>query len=250
INGVTQELNKYINNKYPGQNKSLNPPIAIVLDMLQVSVNWRDPSNFRGANEPRQGPSCTEYQILFDVVAERLDAIANFYTVKSGEDTIPISNEIIPANFRVDNTQYKFVKQSFNLPPEAVLWVQRMQTKNREVKEAISFLDLFVLLIILGGFGSWVYLLRLHLDDSRKVNLEEYFYRPVLGMALALAIFIINLSVHSVVSKSEIDKVRQEPLIVLAFIAGFLSDRTYSCIEQTARKKMAQDSEEPKSPSS
>ena len=223
---VTTELSKYIQNKYEGKDESLIPPIATVLDRLQISVNWRDSAKIDKETEGKNSLTCKDYYILFDVVNERLRAIANSYT-SSYRDNITFNNNLIPGNFRIQG----FIEKEIPLPLEAVLWVQRIANENQQFKEAISFLDLFVLLIILGGFGSWVYLVRLHINDLIPVKLHEYFYRPVLGMALAIGVFIINLSFHSLVSNSQIDKVRHETLIVLAFTAGLLSDKTYEFIE-------------------
>ena len=242
VSHVTNELNKYINIKYKGIDKNLIPPIATVLDRLQINVNWRNAKQIQNSQKPNekqktneeqkpneeQNITCSDYYILFDIVAERLTVIPRSHDLISTDQSLTIDNNILPPIFRHEG----FKEQKIPLPLEAVLWVKNIQSQHQETQEAISLVSLFVLLIILGAFGSWVYLVRLHILGEKPLRLEEYFYRPILGMALALAVFIINLSFHSLLSNSEMNKVRYETLTVLAFAAGFLSEKTYLAIEK------------------
>ncbi|MGL5196669.1 MAG: hypothetical protein ACRC8Y_24015 [Chroococcales cyanobacterium] len=232
---VSHELNEFIKNRYRRKEDGLIPPIATVLDLLQVNANWREPSKL---SDNKDKLTCTYYRTLFSAIADRLDSIVAVSPVRSEPQIITIASSIIPKDFRPKGAKPEDYTNKVEMPVEVTLWVQRSQKKNQEIKDATSFLDLFVLLIILGGFGSWVYLIRLHLDDSQKVKLEAYFYRPVLGMALAIAVFIINLSLHSLVSSSGIEQVRHETLILLAFTAGLLSDKTYKLIEDVTQEEM------------
>jgi hypothetical protein len=118
------------------------------------------------------------------------------------------------------------------------LWVKARQASTVARNSQISFLDLFILLIILGGFGSWIYLVRRHIDPLIKVDLYEYFYRPPLGMTLAIAVFIVNITLHSFVSTSNINAVRRETLILLAFTAGLLTDKTYEFIAKVTGEQL------------
>jgi hypothetical protein len=63
---------------------------------------------------------------------------------------LQLDNNILPAKFR----SQQFQEQALDLPPEAVLWVRARQAAIAARRSQISFLDLFILLIILGGFGS------------------------------------------------------------------------------------------------
>lgn len=248
---VTKELSKYIKNKYnkyTGPNEVLIPPIATVIDQLQVNVNWRDPSRIKQLTKLENAPTCNDYQILFDIVAKRLEVIAHFSPPVSVGTELKIPNNILPLIFRSKGNEKEkipeFKELDISLPLEVIVWVQAKQIKNQKITDAISFLNLFVLLIILGGFGSWIYLVRLHLNSSPgKVKLQEYFYRPVLGMALAIAVFIVNLSFHSLVSNSSLDQVRKETLILLAFTAGLLSEQTYEFVEGVAKKHVESEDE-------
>lgn len=67
--------------------------------------------------------------------------------------------------------------------------------------------------------------------------LSAYLFRPVLGAFLAVAIFIIDIVAHSIVSTAEITKIRHETLFVLALAAGLLSDHAYDMIN--TRSKLA-----------
>jgi hypothetical protein len=255
--GVNQSLDgstvleQYIQTKYRGQSETSVPPIAVVLDRLQVSVNWRDAKEIDSANGPNVGaPTWNDYCNLFDIAAKRLEAIADFSPEVSVGNTLKISNNIMPSRFRSTDVEIrsadgkqlqkfqKFQEQDIDLPVEAALWVKARQAAIAARKSQISFLDLFILLIILGGFGSWIYLVRRHINPNIPVDLSEYFYRPPLGMALAIAVFIVNLTVHSFVSTSNITEVRRETLILLAFAAGLLSDKTYDFIEKVTGEKI------------
>jgi hypothetical protein len=235
-------LSDYIKGEYSGQDKTSIPPISIVLDRLQVNVSWRDAKEIDNANgNNRDAPSDIDYENLFAIVAKRLEAIADFSPEVSVSSNLKISNNIMPLIFRATkdgSSKEEFKEQEIDLPVEAVLWVKARQSFNTAKESRISFLDLFVLLTILGGFGSWVYLVRRHVDPKITPDLYEYFYRPPLGMTLAIAVFIINISLHSLVSNSNINEVRKETLILLAFTAGLLSDKTYEFIEKVTGEKL------------
>ncbi|MEP1080281.1 hypothetical protein NDI52_33505 [Leptolyngbya sp. PL-A3] len=229
-------LSDYLQNKYLEKDKTLVPPIGIVLDQLQVNVNWRNPEAINEANGPKEKePTADDYARLFAIVDNRLSAMANFSPEVLVSSNLRINNNILPSDFR--STEFK--DKEIDLPLEAVLWVKATQTLSAERKAKLSFLDLFVLLIILGGFGSWIYLVRKHVDPNTPVSLKEYFYRPPLGMALAIAIFIVNITLHSFVSTSNVNEVRRETLILLAFTAGLLSDKTYNFIERVIHEEIS-----------
>ena len=230
----TMLLDQYIQRHYASEDETEIPPIAIVLDRLQVSANWRDATAIDRLNGDNGPPSQSDYNNLFDIVAKRLEAIADFSPEPSVGNRLKLDNNILPAKFRAT----QFQEQAVDLPLEAEMWVKARQASITARKSQISFLDLFVLLIILGGFGSWIYLVRRHLNPDVDVDLQEYFYRPPLGMTLAIAVFIVNLTLHSFVSTSNINEVRRETLILLAFAAGLLSDRTYEFIENVTGEKL------------
>ena len=227
----------YYNKEYlkkEGVDETDIPPIAIVLDRLQLGVSWRDPKKIEEVNGGQELNS-QDYKNLFDIVAKRLNSLAQFSPdISVGSGNLKINNNIVPFKFRKADT---FKEQDTELPPEAILWVKTKQTSIESRKSQLVFLDLFILLIILGGFGSWIYLLRRYFDKETKTRLVEYFYRPPLGMALAIGVFIVNLSVHSFISDSGIKEVRKETLILLAFAAGLLSDKTYEFIEEEILRK-------------
>lgn len=240
-------LSQYTATKYPGLDETAIPPIAIVLDQFQDSnFDWRLAQKSDPKNPGKKVPLwASDYNNLFDIVGKRLEAIADFSPEVSVGSTLSIHSKIIPPKYRPNN----FVLQEVDIPLEAVLWVKARQTILATRKTQISFLDLFILLIILGGFGSWIYLVRRHVDPKTQTSLYEYFYRPPLGMALAIAVFIVNITLHSFVSTSDIKDVRRETLILLAFTAGLLSDKTYDFIEKVTGDKLAGNPGNNKNPS-
>jgi hypothetical protein len=243
-NPLTQDevsllMSDYIEKNYPGKDATSIPPIAIVLDRFQVNVNWRDASALKNVNANKENPGCKDYEILFYIITKRLEAIADFSSQISVGSNIKVSNNIMPLKFRGTKPSLpEFKEQDIDLPLEAVLWVKARQASTTARNSQISFLDLFILLIILGGFGSWIYLVRRHIDPLIKVDLYEYFYRPPLGMTLAIAVFIVNITLHSFVSTSNINAVRQETLILLAFTAGLLTDKTYEFIAKVTGEQL------------
>ena len=247
-------MSEYIEKKYAGKEERSIPPLSVVLDRLQVGVNWRDATAIDEVNGNLKPPTDDDYKNLFDIVAKRLEAIADFSPEVSIGGNLTISNNIMPLKFRSAKSKSKelesdrppeFKELEIDLPVEAVLWVKARQASVAARKTQISFLDLFVLLIILGGFGSWVYLVRRHVDPKITPRLYEYFYRPPLGMTLAIAVFIVNITLHSFVSNSNINEVRRETLILLAFTAGLLSDKTYEFIEKATGEKLGHKENEP-----
>ncbi len=237
---VSQKLQDYLAKTYANEDPVLIPPVPLILDRLQLNLNWRDPVRIGQENASKKSPTDAEYESYFESVIKRLELIATYSPVQEGDSSTPesakslqIRNDIVPTVFR----GAQFQETDIPLPPEAVLWVQLRKRALIQKNNQLSLLDTFVLLIILGGFGSWIFLVRSHLDpDKKTIGLRAYVYRPLLGMALALAVFIVDVSLHSVVSTAKIDQIRRETLILLAFAAGLLSEKTYKYVEDIAGK--------------
>jgi hypothetical protein len=249
---ASQRLQDYLAKVYANQDPVLIPPVTLVLDRLQLDLNWRDLSRIGQVNAtknpPINPPTDADYDTYFDAVTKRLESIATYTPVKEGDSStlesakpLQIRNDIVPPVFRGPN----FRESDIDLPPEAVLWVQQKKKVLIQKNNQLSLLDTFVLLIILGGFGSWIFLVRSHINrDEESLGLRAYIYRPLLGMALALAVFIVDVSLHSVVSTAKMDQIRRETLILLAFAAGLLSEKTYQYVEGFVNRRLDQAEED------
>ena len=57
-----------------------------------------------------------------------------------------------------------------------------------------------------------------------------------LGILLAIATFVVNLSVNGLTSTARVEDLRTEGLLLLAFAAGLLSDQTYERLTKAANQ--------------
>ena len=127
--------------------------------------------------------------------------------------------------------------EKVRLPSEVVSWLTKEKIRIDKQKQLDELIDTFILLIALGGFGNIIFLTRDFITGQNDILLSAYLFRPVLGAFLAVAIFIIDIVAHSVVSTAEITKIRHETLFLLALAAGLLSDHAYDVIN--TRSKLA-----------
>ena len=231
-------LREYFSEKYSGKFYEEVPPIASVLDLLQVNISWRDlekinefkeePKKIKQKedNKPDDKPNDykkQDFDILFEIIEAKLIAL----TTSNSENvnSLTISNEILPAKFRFSPSD-KFEKKEIPLPPEAKNWViQEIATKNR-----LKFIDTCMLLIILGAFGSIIFLISQHMKNEDKIEIKSYIFRPIFGILLAIATFVISISINGLTSTGKIEDLRTETILFLAFAAGLLSDKTYEMI--------------------
>ena len=84
------------------------------------------------------------------------------------------------------------------------------------------------------------------MENDKNIPIRSYIYRPILGMSLALAVFITNASIHTLISDAEITSIKRETLFLLAFAAGLISEKTYSLIVHKAKKVIENEHENKK----
>ena len=70
--------------------------------------------------------------------------------------------------------------------------------------------------------------------------LSDYIFRPILGIFLAVAVFVVDILAHSIISTSSILEIRYEPLYILALGAGLLSETAYAWVRRNADSAFAQ----------
>ncbi len=216
----SQVMDDYLSKKY--KSSAEMPPLGLVLDEIQIHDNWRN---------PKENLPVNEYINLFKTIEFRLTTIAT-HNIED-LNSVEIEATILPKNFRGEGFDPSLKS---NLPLEAQSWIKAEAKRINERTKTINLLDTFLLLIILGGFGSLIFLVREHMENEKNIPIKSYIYRPILGMSLALAIFITNASIHTVISDAEIESIKRETLFLLAFAAGLISEQAYSLIVHKAKE--------------
>jgi hypothetical protein len=87
---------------------------------------------------------------------------------------------------------------------------------------------------VLGAFGALIFLIRDYITADQEKNLSDYIFRPVPGMFLAVAVFVVDILAHTVISSASILQIRYEPLYILALGAGLLSETAYDWVRRSA----------------
>lgn len=155
----------------------------------------------------------------------------------------------VSANKNIDPKSYKIgadvISQAFggsglntvaySLPLEVVAWIEEDRRVRQFLLDRAALIDTFLLLIVLGALGSLIFLTRDYISLESATGLAAYFFRPILGMFLAMAMFILDILAHAVISEAGILEVRAETLYVLAFAAGLLSEQAYSAVSTRAQ---------------
>jgi hypothetical protein len=215
-NSCVEYLQIYLHDfRYP-------PPIESVLDALMKNPSWSDRSTLiKGSPEQIN----QQYWPLFEKITIKLNEIARekLTDLKSVQISIAIPEALkLPGESSI---------QEISLPPGAQIWV------SEEMKriERAELIDTFFLLIVLGAFGSLIFLTKEYIDKEDHLPLSAYIFRPILGMFLALGMFVIDAMAHTILSNASILQVRREPLLVLAFAAGLLSEHAYDVISIRAK---------------
>jgi hypothetical protein len=210
------------------------PPIAIVLDVL--SENWnviaddchpedRDQVN-RYHRDVRE-----KYTSLFRKVDARLQS----YTAGPTGTDRPLSIEytVLPPDLRVKDAG------AVSLPPEVLtqvgVWASHERTKAEQRKMRAALVDSFLLLTVIGAFGSLIFLMRDYIEEQ-ALCMGTYVFRPLLGVFLAMAIFTLDVLAHAIISTASVLELRHEPLYVLALAAGLLSEPAYEAIKLRAEQ--------------
>jgi hypothetical protein len=106
------------------------------------------------------------------------------------------------------------------LPLPVQSWVLRQRMQR-------TLLDLFVLLSVIGTFGSLIYLL-VQFIAGHPTTMAEFLFRPTLGAFLAVAIFVADIGILGMTSSAGVFEVRAPTLYLFALGAGLSSDVIYA----------------------
>jgi hypothetical protein len=207
------------------------PPIGAILDVVLPA--WK------GAIQ------CDEqqYVALFDKVEGRLRSIARNQSADLKTVTVDatiLTNEFAEARKKIlSDTSEAQGNASQLLPPEVQDWVSRESTRIKDQAQAQSLFSTFLLLSVLGAFGALIFLIRDYITLDEAKRLSDYIFRPVLGIFLAVAVFVVDVLAHSVVSTASILQIRPEPLYILALGAGLLSETAYDWVRRNIDSSFA-----------
>lgn len=207
------------------------PPIEDVLNELfptWANVEISPPLALKQNNNFEQTLWAKEqYRQLFKRIDDKLITIAK--TTTDIKNVNLIFSDLVPSTFiRPEDDLAKEI----SIPDSGIIWINSEKERFQLRQDRTPVIDLFVILMVLGAFGSLIFLTRDYMlsetDDS--ATLGSYIFRPILGMFLAVAMYIVDIAAHTLISSSGLNSVRNETLYLLAFAAGLLSEQTYSLV--------------------
>jgi len=218
------------------------PPIATVLDQVLTNPSWSDrdvASRYRGPAEPENQPRLAgesmkqrwvreQYSELFAKIDRKLNAIAS---EKTSDPKLAMITIEIPEAFRTPKEPHA---REVSLPTDAQLWISQTRIRLAAEQDRDALINTFFLLIVLGAFGSLIFLTKDYIEIKEGIGLAAYLFRPILGMFLAVSMFVIDVVANSLVSTASILQIRHETLYLLAFGGGLLSEQAYKAVSLRA----------------
>jgi hypothetical protein len=218
--------------KYLRRFNSNPPPIESILEKFMIKPHWTD-RNIKPKNDGIDIKvwKQAQYRRLFEKTQQKLTLLSLDNTVNLKNVAIAF-DEIVPIAF-INNEEERVVH---SLPAIAINWVIAERPRTKLKKARSQLIDTFVLLMVLGAFGSLIFLTRDYIVYPEDTSIETYIFRPILGMFLAIAMFIVDIAAHTIISQADIFEVRKETLYLLAFAAGLLSEQAYTLVQGRARK--------------
>jgi hypothetical protein len=212
-----------------------SPPIDAVLDVLATNPKWNDYNNVQsmyqgsGDDEAKARWVKEQYFVLFRKIARTLRALA---ASKARElEKKPLKASMIPEPFTQEGNT---VDEGVPVPMQVAVWIAAERERGDFDKQRDKFNNTVLLLIVLGAFGSLIFLVREYIEKNEKTGLAGYVFRPILGMFLAIAMFLVDVVAHSVLSSASILEIRHETLWILALAAGLLSEQAYQWVVERA----------------
>jgi hypothetical protein len=195
------------------------PPIVAVLDLLVQDPSWTERA--KKLSDAGRDEQCRQ---LFRSVHDRLKVIHP--RSQSEKDKGAEVGFFVPEAFRPKDGG--MIRQ-VSLPPEADSWIEEYWSLKEAEKKRAALIDQFVLLNVLGAFGSLIFLTEKYIK-GREPGLAAFAFRPVLGMFLAFAMFVLHMASHALVSNAHYLEMRPETLYLLAFSGGLMSEQVYALV--------------------
>jgi hypothetical protein len=202
------------------------PPVDALLNV--IAPGWAE---VKATNDGQ----CTEDEAkrAFDTYADLSNRIWSRMRSLAGDETadpkLLLDVAILPPNFPKATAT-----ETLRVPPEVSNWIaQERVTISQELKK-YALIETFLRLSVLGAFGALIFLIRDYTSADEEKKLSHYIFRPVLGIFLAMAVFVVDILAHSLISTASIFEIRDEPLYILALGAGLLSERAYDAVRRRA----------------
>ncbi|MHA2764447.1 hypothetical protein [Vibrio harveyi] len=215
-------------------------PYYILSATMNSSLpNWIDAKAVQKKHGLEDVMVIASYHTLFDAVDDHLIAIVQNRSLDPNKVTIPKS--IIPIQFHhlmVEN------EDEVKLPEIAINYINQQRAVDSSFEFKVKLVDNFFIMLVLGAFGSLVFLIKGFLELNDSTSLSAYIFRPILGMFLAMAVFLLDILAHSIISSAKIEMMRVEPLYILGFAAGLLSEQAYTLLQERSKAALEKTKEE------
>ena len=170
-----------------------------------------------------------KYYILFITIEAHIKTIID-------DPDFDINNPFYPADLVPKDFYFFAGSNAISLPGSIQTWLlqERQIAENTRSKRHLA--DTFLILIILGTFGSLIFLTKDYIsnDDRKNTNIASYLFRPLFGMALAMAMFIVDMVAHSVISTGGVENIRNETMYLLGLSSGLLAEKAYELLRRKA----------------
>ncbi len=208
------------------------PPVESVLDDMcpnwQISHKTSDRCTLEQIEDKRD-----YYEDVFRNVARMLRSLVNDKDVSLRE--FKLSQSLLPHGFGGDP-----MKAEVLLPRPIIDWIYDQRQTRAKHEKKLALLDTFLLLMVIGALGSLTFLIRDFVTSDSENTVADYVFRPLLGIFLAMGMFVLDVLAHSILSTAGLGELRYEPLYVLALAAGLLSEQAYRAIELRADRAIAE----------
>jgi hypothetical protein len=195
------------------------PPVRAVLDA--IAPTWREV--YDCTNTAAGG----KYTELFRRIENQLSEMADGDALLDPSKTYALQSDLLPKELFPGDKGSRLLE----VPESARAWIDAERARRGDRARQYKLVDTFVLLAVIGAFGSLTYLIRGYLEDKGELPIRNYAFRPVFGIFMAMGMFAIAALAHALVSKASILEIRHEPLYILALAAGLLSERAYGALE-------------------
>jgi hypothetical protein len=251
---ASDSITKFYDNIYSDSSVMLGPiedtPITSPLDYLYFEYQGEYPKNILVILLNSMQPSWSKKSFFSDVLNKKGEMLlwakdkyyVLFITAEAYLKTA-IENSSVNLSEKINLTE--ILSQDFlitenttvTLPMTVQNWINKQRENSSFIQARKNLADTFLILIILGTFGSLIFLTRDYISNSNgdENNIASYLFRPLFGMAMAMAMFIVDMVAHSVISTGGIENIRNETMYLLGLSSGLLAEKAYEILQQKAR---------------
>ena len=226
-----------------------NNPVPVTAALYQIDPGWEaNVIYYKDGGKPGDIYRTCNYENAL-LIYKRYEALRSAFVKElraiAGEENVDIKTATINVAALFGDNKSK--RELVDLPTTAKSWLKRERAIMKQKQDSLALLSTFMRLSILGAFGAIIFLIRdFTTPQGKSLPISIYIYRPFLGILLAIAVFVVDIMAHSVISTASILQIRPEPLYILALAAGLLSERVYDVIQNKASGAIDEYTEENK----